>query len=397
MLAKHPDQYTNEELEAWVRQLVHEQLSEGPRLDYKEMINLENQDDRREAAKDISSFANEIGGTILYGIPEDRQSDEIAVPRKPYGIKPVPDVESRLENIYVDSISPRLPEWRIKKVELTEYKGKVVYMIWTPESWLGPHMVQAYADKRYYRRGQLRAVQMEEHEVRARYERTHSLESAVEDFLNSPQLSYIGQHFSSSEFVTHYVVCPFLTSAERVDFTTSDMRSWLGQHFYGNWQWVPSPYGVRTKLPSGEIRQACSEVHRNGTICHWHDKSIGYDVKSEKHYLAYMYELREIQKFLHFTGLFYDKIRYFGPLLFQIRVLNRTKSTLCLPLGDRSLDEVYQLSTHDNNLHVRFAEASSKLLQSPEVLLKEIADEIFRAFGLWEAHCFDEELNLKDR
>ena len=69
MLQKHPEQYTPEELEAWVRHLVDEQVSEGKRLDYKATISLKKQDDRCEAAKDISSFANEIGGTILYGIP----------------------------------------------------------------------------------------------------------------------------------------------------------------------------------------------------------------------------------------------------------------------------------------------------------------------------------------
>ena len=55
---------------------------------------------------------------------------------------------------------------------LTEYPGKVVYAVWTPESWLGPHMVEGYSDQRYYRRGQLRAVPMAEHEVRQRHERT---------------------------------------------------------------------------------------------------------------------------------------------------------------------------------------------------------------------------------
>ena len=120
MLSKHPDHYSDEELEAWVRHLVDEQVSEGPRLDYKEAISLDSDKQRLEAAKDISSFTNELGGTVIYGIPEDRQSDETAIPCRPYGIEPVPDFESRLENIYADSIVPRLPEWRIRKVALTE-------------------------------------------------------------------------------------------------------------------------------------------------------------------------------------------------------------------------------------------------------------------------------------
>lgn len=402
MLLKHPDQYTDEELEAWVRHLVDEQVSEGPRLDYKANIPLERKEQRLEAAKDISSFANEIGGTLIYGIPEDRQSDEISIPCKPYGIDPVPDLESRLENIYVDSISPRLPEWRIKKVKLTEYEGKVVYIVWTPESWLGPHMVQAYKDKRYYRRGQLRAVPMEEHEVRAKYERIRNLESTVADFLNSRQVNYISQYFPIDiHVVTHYAACPVLLSPDRVDFTAPDMRQWLVQNYYGNWQWVPSGYGVRTQLPSHGTSQDCSEIHKNGAISHWREASIAYVEESKKHYLAYMDELKEIQEFLQFAGRFYDKIQYFGPLLFQIQILNWLRHTvppkppLWLPRGRRWPGEDRQLITHDNHLLIRVTESSSKLFENLNLILKQIADEMFRAFGLWEADCFDEQLNLR--
>ena len=70
MLLKHPDQYSDKDLEIWIQNLVHDQVSEGPRLDYKQAISLNSEKERLEAAKDISSFANEIGGTSSTGYPK---------------------------------------------------------------------------------------------------------------------------------------------------------------------------------------------------------------------------------------------------------------------------------------------------------------------------------------
>ena len=393
MLSKHPDHYSDEELEAWVRHLVDEKVSEGPRLDYKEAISLDSDKQRLEAAKDISSFANELGGTVIYGIPEDRQSDETAIPRRPYGIEPVPDFESRLENIYADSIVPRLPEWRIRKIALTEYEGKVVYIVWAPESWLGPHMVQAYKDQRYYRRGQLRAVPMAEHEVRTRYERKRNLETAVEDFIKSPEISYVREYIGSA-FVRHYLTCPMLLTAGRVDFITDDMRKWLRENVYGE-QWAPSAYGVRAGLQSESDNLQITEMHRNGAISDWVKEDIS-DVQGGKYPLAYLHELQQFGEFLKFASRFYEKILYTGPLLITLSIFIGP-GHMSLPRRNLFIGEDPKLFTHDHNLNLRVVEPSNKLFGEPNLILKRMADELFRAFGRWEAHCFDENLNLKER
>ena len=398
MLLKHPDQYSDGELEAWVRSLFDDQVSEGPRLDYKQAISLKSERERLEAAKDISSFANEIGGTIIYGIPEKRKSEEVAIPLKPYGIDQVPDLESRLENIYIDSITPCLSEWRIRKVELTEYRGKVVYVAWVPESWVGIHMIEAYGDQKYYRRGQLRAVAMSEHEVRQRYERLRIGQSALKDFLSSPTLNYPGEylreHLPDDEAISHYLTCPAMIFPERVNFTTSDMRTWLSQHRYELWQWfnkwpfdnwAPFAYGVRAKESYGDPSWMV-ELHRNGAISHWSTAAVRRDDQG-RYKLLYLEELKTIEGFLQFARSFYQRTKYFGPLHFQVLIENRPHEDLFL--GKSSF------ISSDENLFIALSEASSKLVETPNEILKEIADEMFRAFGLWEADCFDGQLNFK--
>ena len=97
MLPKHPDLFTDDELEQWIRQLVDRQEPEGIHLDYKETIDVNSKKHRLEAAKDISSFANELGGTLLYGIPQRRDKpDGAPIPTKPYGMESIPGLQEAL-------------------------------------------------------------------------------------------------------------------------------------------------------------------------------------------------------------------------------------------------------------------------------------------------------------
>lgn len=407
MLVKHPDQYSDEELEAWVRHLVDDKVSEGPRLDYKQTISLKSEKERFEAAKDISSFANEKGGAIIYGVPEDKKSDEIAIPLKPYGIDLTPDLESRLENIYIDSIAPCLPEWRIRRVKLIEYPQKEVYVAWVPESWVGVHMVQAYGDQRYYRRGQLRAVAMSEHEVRQRYERLRIGQSLLKDFLNSSELNYPGEYLreylQDDISVSHYVACPAILFPERVNFATSDMRGWLNKNRYEFWEWfsketfdkwTPFTYGVRAKELSGGLWKA--ELHKNGAVSCWSEAVVRQDDRDQgKYKLLYLEELRAVEGFLQFARSFYQKIKYFGPLYFRVVIENRPHEKLFLNRPSVILLGNESFISGDENVFIALSEASSKLIETPNEILKAIADEMFRAFGLWEADCLDDQLNLK--
>lgn len=397
MLSKHPDLYTDDELDAWIRHLVDDEVAEGPRLDYKQTIPLDSAGDRREAAKDISSFANEVGGCLLYGIPENRVSKERAIPQRPYGIDLIPDLESRLENVYIDAIRPTLSEWRIRKIPLSEYPGKVVYLVWTPESWAGPHMVEAYGDQRYYRRGQLRAVEMAEHDVRARYERVAAARGWLDDFLKSSKLNYV-ESLLPSVYRSHYVVCPMMPQVGRVDFSSPETRRWLQANPYPPWQFEASPYGARTQLRidrSTDQWLPYTELYTNCAVSHWRPA----EVVEAQTALAYISELQNMLAFLKYAKRFYAFVQYSGPLRVAIEISHPTRSAM------ESLRFPYphhppwpKLMTHDSRLRLSIDESAMTLVSEPERVLKAVADDMYRAFGYWEATCFDENLNLtRDR
>ena len=397
MLPKHPDLMSDEELRSWVAHLVDDLVEEGPRLDYKEIQNLDTPTERREVAKDLSSFANEVGGTVLYGIPEDRTADGPPIPRKPYGITPIPSFETRVDNILVDSIRPTLPEWKIRTVSISSRPRKVVYLVWTPESWVGAHMVEAYVDRRYYRRGQYRAVAMTESEVRDRYERILAVRNWADQFLQSQELNYVAARLPDV-YRSHYVVCPVIASENRIDFTSEPIRRWIGANPYPYlpWTYRPSAYGIRSNLVIRYDQQEWdpyNEIYRNGAISHWTPTAVSQPENA----LAYIAELDNIDRFLKYTSALYSLISYTGPIRVVVHI-SHTKSSamddLKFPRPLRSPHEWPRLLTHDNSLRVDIQESAMTLMNSPRKVLKAVADEMFRAYGFWEADCFDENLNF---
>ena len=386
---------SDEDLQLWVSHLVDDLVEEGPRLDYKEIQGLDKPGDRREVAKDISSFANEVGGTVLYGIPEKRTADRPPVPSKPYGISPIPNFESRVEDVLVDSIQPTLPEWRIRQVVVSQRPKQVVYVVWVPESWVGVHMVEGYADSRYYRRGQYRAVPMTEREVSERYERVLITRNWVDEFLCSPELNYVNALLPEA-YRSHYVVCPAIASKNRIDFSSSNVRQWLQSHPYPPWGFEPSAYGVRTKLEIYTRKKEWApytEIYRNGVLSHWAPTMVAQPENA----FAYVAELRQLEMFLGYAGDLHRLMDYTGPIRILIEITHMTPremANLRLPLRHEPSTSRPRLLTHDKVLRVDIEDSAMTLVNEAGRLLKRIADGWFQSYGMWQADCFDESYRL---
>ena len=388
---------SDDDLRAWVGHLVDDLVGEGPRLDYKEIQGLDTASDRHEVAKDVSSFANEVGGTIVYGIPEDRTADGPPIPCKRYGIAPIRSFESRVENILVDSVQPTLPECRVRPVYISDKPKGVVYVVWTPESWAGVHMVEAHNDRRYYRRGQYRAVEMTEREVRDRYERLFLGRRWVDEFLRSAELNYVATLLPEA-YRSHYVVCPVIASESRVDISSRRVRDWLQSHPYTYSQspYAASPYGARTSLNIDHDRckwDPYMEIYRNGAISHWLPTTVTATERGMV--LADLAELQDVEHFLKYAGLLYSFVGYTGPIRVLVEISHMKPTAMAnlnlpAPIGHPWT----KLLTHDNVLRMDILDSAMVLVNEPNRILKALADEMFRAYGYWEATCFDENLNL---
>jgi len=144
-----------------IKSLIANGVQESLTLDYKRCDSLQKSEGKkREISKDVSAFANSAGGTIVYGVEEDKHLPTgIDMGYDPHDIS-----KEWLEQVINSTIERRIDSIQIKEISLSGPKaGKSIYVVHIPQSLRAPHMA---ADNRFYKRFNFESVAMEEYEVR---------------------------------------------------------------------------------------------------------------------------------------------------------------------------------------------------------------------------------------
>ena len=162
-MKRHGDWHEDKILE-----LINNRVEESIQLEYKRSDSLQRNDKaRKEMSKDVSAFANSIGGTIIYGLEESSRSPHYATrlsPVDPSGIS-----KESVEQVINSRIHPRISGIVINPVELkSKAPGKFAYVVVVPES----YTAHQASDWRYYKRFNFESVPMEDYEVRQIMNRT---------------------------------------------------------------------------------------------------------------------------------------------------------------------------------------------------------------------------------
>ena len=183
MIPFRPDLASDEELTAWVDHLVRDSVPEGLEFDYKQEISIERRPDKRELGKDVSALANAVGGTVVYGIREEQQAGQNVPALSRHGCEVAPGLTGRVRDILSAVLQPRLVDSVVRELE---YGDASIIIVWVSSSPLKPHMVEGYADRRFYLRSGDRSRPMDEHEVARAYAERDALERRADEFLASP-------------------------------------------------------------------------------------------------------------------------------------------------------------------------------------------------------------------
>ena len=240
---KPPQLMSDQELVDWTVGCIKQRAPESDSLDYKSILNLETPAQRIELAKDASSFANEFGGTLLYGVPEVKENDvPIPVSLEKCGLKIDGRIPETVENILLDSVRPVLPNLFVKPVPLAGTTTHIL-VVHHPASWNKPHMVESYKERRYFRRGNYRAVRMSEVEVEAAYASRRSLRIQAEEFFRTADFGEIPE---TGQFLRVTIV-PVLTLVARETMREREFIEWLRKNppEGRRGDWVPFLNGVR--------------------------------------------------------------------------------------------------------------------------------------------------------
>lgn len=144
-------------------QLVNTGAQESVDLEFKASGALQNTDKNRdEISKDVSAFANSAGGTLIYGMVENRSTH--VADSLDTGSDPNVTTREWLEQVINSKIQRRIDGVRIGQVALSiTSPGKVAYVVYVPSSTRAPHQA---ADKKFYKRYNFQVLAMEEYEIR---------------------------------------------------------------------------------------------------------------------------------------------------------------------------------------------------------------------------------------
>ena len=113
-----------------IERLIQNKIQESLTLEYKKDLDKKNS----EIAKDISAFANTLGGVIIYGIEEIRE-----IPTSKNWIKGT-NIKERIESITLTSIQPRIEDVVIKPILNPDNPSQAIFVVNIPESPDAPHM-----------------------------------------------------------------------------------------------------------------------------------------------------------------------------------------------------------------------------------------------------------------
>jgi hypothetical protein len=159
-----------------LQSLITDGVGENRTIEYKLIPPSQSEDVKREFLKDVTSFANAFGGTILYGIQADN-----GVPSELVGL-PADQLDAiiqRFDQMLQNSVEPRIQGVEYLPVKLPS--GSVILVQEIPQSVSAPHMVTK-ARPSFFARGAAGKYPMDVFELRSAFAASEGLTQKIERF-----------------------------------------------------------------------------------------------------------------------------------------------------------------------------------------------------------------------
>jgi hypothetical protein len=117
-----------------LRSLITSKIGEGQVIEFKRAIDVSDTKTKKNLSGEVASFANAIGGDIVFGIAEKNgtASELVALP----GFD-ADKIELQLRQIFNSNIEPPVPGLRFCPVEIQS--GEFALVLRIPRSWTRPH------------------------------------------------------------------------------------------------------------------------------------------------------------------------------------------------------------------------------------------------------------------
>ncbi len=167
--------------EADLQSLIDEERIEKKVLEYKSEIPGNSDSEKKDFLANVSSFANAVGGDLIYGVIENRKTGK---PEKLEGIEII-NVDQeilRLDQIIRNGIEPNIPSSSINIREILLKNSKCVLIIRINKSWISPHRVSFKSWDRFYSRSTNGKYPLDVQELRSAFILSESIGDKIKQF-----------------------------------------------------------------------------------------------------------------------------------------------------------------------------------------------------------------------
>jgi predicted HTH transcriptional regulator len=154
---------------AFLESLRTDAVAEGRDLEYKEQLPGGDEASKREFVQDVSSFANSVGGDLIYGVrgARDAAGTHTGTPESIVGLPGVnlDQEQLRLGQLLLNGVSPRVPGVRFHAIPRGAEPPCLLVRV--PQSPIRLHMVTFSGIWRFYGWGAAGRVQLDVGEIRS--------------------------------------------------------------------------------------------------------------------------------------------------------------------------------------------------------------------------------------
>ena len=164
-------------VEADLRDLIENKVSERKTVEYKQALPGKSDGDKKEFLADVSSLANASGGHLVYGMKEEGDA-----PVELCGMEIIDpgSAVSALDNSIRNGIRPRIPGFVVHPVPLSS--GRTAIVIHVRKSFASPHMVTFGGSSRFYARNSNGKYRLDVDEIRSAFLLSDSIAERVRQF-----------------------------------------------------------------------------------------------------------------------------------------------------------------------------------------------------------------------
>lgn len=380
--------------------LIENKVTENLFLEYKKLLNLDTDEQKRELCKDISSFANSEGGIIIYGV-----SEKNGYPDAINGLNVNPNEEElRIRQILDSGIFPKLIGLEFKWIQIDNSKiDNYILLIKINPGINAPYQVIYKKLNKFYKRKGAQVIEMDWLELKNSFTIDNIFEKIVR-FRNKRIKKLKNENlYNSNEkkarIVIHIIPSLSLKINYYIDLNKFKLENNSINKYiptiYDN-TWNEKRYNIDGLMLYNKIDKdnliSYLQVFRNGIVEIVDDFWINLGCPNQKKIPVTGIQnslLKNIKQYINFFEMM--NIQY--PIFLFLTILNAKGYKINF---ENNFPINYDQMTLDRNTLFFPEIIIEKKEIIPELLLKPLFDSLWNAFGYDKCLNYDENGNYKN-